>query len=365
MFHNQNRIKILLDEGVKEGVYPGAVLLVAQKGEIVFFQEAGHLSLVPEPTPMRKDTIFDLASFTKPLATAMALMRLIDRGKIGLDQPLSEQITPSSLKGKEALTPRLLLNHSAGLEDWKPFYMDLVKYDIIDRKKVLREWIVENSLAYSPGKDSIYSDLGFMILEWLVEAVAEMSLRRFLEKSFYDPLGLERLFLGTGSRQGRFRKELFAATEFCPWRDELIQGRVHDENAYALGGYSGHAGLFGDAESVFILMNMLREHFQGKRKDYFDPDTVRAFFTKQDIVDGSTWALGWDTPSPGVSSAGKYFSVNSVGHLGFTGTSMWMDLEQDIMVIFLTNRIHTTRDNLKIKAFRPRLHDVIMEELRR
>jgi CubicO group peptidase (beta-lactamase class C family) len=142
-----------------------------------------------------------------------------------------------------------------------------------------------------------------------------------------------------------------------------MRGYVHDENAYVLGGYSGHAGLFGTAEEVYLLIDLLRVHFLGQRSDYLRPETVKTFFSRQDVVNGSTWALGWDTPSTQDSSSGRYFSSNSVGHLGFTGTSIWMDFEKDIIVVFLTNRIHPTRNNEKIKAFRPKIHDVIMEEL--
>ena len=154
-------------------------------------------------------------------------------------------------------------------------------------------------------------------------------------------------------------------TEDCPWRERVIRGEVHDENAFALGGYSGHAGLFGTVDDVYHIVNMLRGHYRGGRRDFFRPETVRDFFRRQDLVPGCTWALGWDTPSEESSSAGNYFSRNSVGHLGFTGTSVWMDLDKDVIVILLTNRIHPTRNNERIKAFRPKLHDTVMEELGR
>ncbi|KPK19544.1 MAG: hypothetical protein AMK69_24210, partial [Nitrospira bacterium SG8_3] len=154
-----------------------------------------------------------------------------------------------------------------------------------------------------------------------------------------------------------------AATQDCPWRKRVIQGEVDDENAWALGGYSGHAGLFGPAEEVHVIVNLLREHYLGMRDDYLKPETVRTFFTRQDMVEGSDWCLGWDSRAEENSSAGRYFSRNSVGHTGFTGTSVWMDLDRDIVVVLLTNRVHPARENEKIKTFRPVLHDLIMEEL--
>ena len=354
----------ILDQGAREGVYPGAVLLIAKAGRIEFVKESGYLSLIPEKIPMRRDTIFDLASLTKPLATTLALMGLVDKGKIGLDQPLREIIEESSKSDdKEDLTIRLILSHSAGFADWKPIYLDLMEHRLEERKRILRERLLKEPLVYRPGKDCVYSDLGFMVLEWIIEEVSGMNLNDLIDEDFYKPLSLKRTFLNAGSMAKKFNRKEIAATEDCPWRGRVIQGEVHDENAYALGGYSGHAGLFGIAKEVFIIVDMLREHYIGKRDDFFRQETVKEFFRRQEIVDHCSWALGWDTPSTQGSSSGKYFSSKSVGHLGFAGTSLWMDLERDVTVIFLTNRVHPTRNNQKIKAFRPMLHDSIMVEL--
>jgi len=353
----------LLDKGVEEGVYPGAVLLVAEKGRIIFLNEVGNLSTIPRILPMKKDTIFDLASLTKPLATTLAIMGLVNDGRINLDQPLSEIVRTGALGDKGTLTPRLILSHCAGFKDWMPFYIDLLKYSSDARKKVLREKIIEQPLQYTPGTGTLYSDLGFMILEWLVEEASGRTLKDYVHRNFYIPMGLKRTYLSDGDMPFDIRE--YAATEDCPWRNRIIQGVVHDENAYAAGGYSGHAGLFGTAEEVFSIANILRGHYLGKRSDYFSPGIVRAFFTRQEIIKGSTWALGWDTPSPKNSSAGKYISLNSVGHLGFSGTSLWMDLEKDILTVFLSNRIHPTRNNMNIRSFRPLLHDLIFNEMTR
>jgi len=359
---DDNKIVEFLKQGVTEGVYPGSVLLVTKNSQIVFPHEVGCLSLSSRSLPMRKDTIFDLASLTKPLTTALCLMKLVDQNIIRLDQPLSEQITSSPLKNKGDMTPRQLLNHSAGFEDWRPFYHDLIHCRMEDRKRVLREWLVETPLIYQPGEGCIYSDLGFMFLEWLIEEASGNLMHHFVEDHFYRPLLLERTFLAQRSSLKSFEKRMFAPTEDCPWRKRVIQGEVHDENAFALGGYSGHAGLFGVVDEVYGIVNLLKEHYQGVRDDYLKPETVREFFRRQNRVEGCTWALGWDTPSPQDSSSGNYFSPNSVGHLGFTGTSIWMDLDRDIIVVFLTNRVHPTRNNEKIREFRPKLHNIIMEQ---
>jgi len=354
-------IETLLNEGVSEGVYPGAVLLATRGGTIQVFHTVGRRMLTPHSLPMEQETLFDLASLTKPLATSLAIMKLLDDRRIDLDQPLESLLERMVPKDKKGITPRRLLSHSAGYIDWKPFYLELDHVAPKDRKPVVREQLMGLPLSYAPGTGSLYSDLGFMLLEWVIELTAKMEMARFLKETFYAPLSLKQTGFFQSDLPGPIPRERFAATEECPWRKQIIQGAVHDENAYALGGYSGHAGMFGTAGEVYTLANLLREHWRGERDDYLRPETVRAFFTRQDLVRGSTWALGWDTPSPETSSSGRHFSRNSVGHLGFTGTSLWMDLEQDVMIIFLSNRIHPTRKNEKIRAFRPVLHDHVME----
>jgi serine-type D-Ala-D-Ala carboxypeptidase len=358
-------VEKVLQRGVEEGVFPGAVALVAQGGKIVFLEPVGYRSFVPERAPMARETIFDLASLTKVFATVATVMKLVDKGNIGLDDPLSKFLNSLDLGDKKDLTLRLLLAHSAGLIDWKPFYETLRDEPVRDRKRLVRELIIAMPFAYEPGKGSIYSDLGFMLLEWVIEEQTGETLPEFVQKNFFEPLGLKRTFFGGG--EGRLLqgvgKEEFAATEDCPWRKRVLQGEVHDDNAWTFGGYSGHAGLFSSAEEIYVMANMLREHYLGKRDDLFKTATVREFFKRQDIVTGSDWALGWDTRALEGSSAGKCFSRDSVGHTGFTGTSIWMDLEKDVIAILLTNRVHPKRDNDKIKLFRPLFHDAVMEEL--
>ena len=364
-------VKSLIHQGVKEGVFPGAVALIAHKGKIVSLEHAGHRCLIPAPAPMAIDTIFDLASLTKPLATVLCIMKLVDQGRISLDQTLAETLPRCDLKDKRNLALRLLLIHSAGLADCKPFHEKLIEHPVKDRRRLLREWIIEEPFAYEPGKGNVYSDLGFMLLEWVIEEQSGQSLPQYAREDFYGPLGLKRTCFplpqplppGEGRLRAEAPKDAFAATEDCPRRKRVLQGEVHDDNAWALGGYSGHAGLFGTAKEVHVVAGMLREHAFGTRADFFKPETVRAFFRRQDIVPGSDWALGWDTRAPEGSSAGKYFSRDSVGHTGFTGTSIWMDLEKDVIAILLTNRVHPKRDNDKIKQFRPVFHDAVMEEL--
>jgi len=357
-----DKITEFLKKGLKEKVYPGAVLLAAQGEDVVFSHAVGNRTLIPRPLPMEKETIFDLASLTKPLGTTLAIMKLVDEGLLGLDMTISSLITPFPWKDKANLTPRLLLNHSAGLADWKPFYLELTKYPTEERKSALRRLIMEEPLYDEPKKVSLYSDLGFMLLEWIIEIIAGRDLSSLLNSNFYHTLGLKNFYLDQ-IHTDAYERDLFAATEHCPWRGEIIQGHVHDENAYALGGYSGHAGLFGTALNIFTLTHTLLKIYHGFASGLLKAETVRTFLSRQEIVPNSTWALGWDTPAEENSSSGNYFSSSSVGHMGFTGTSVWIDLKKNITVIFLTNRIHPSRSNEKIRDFRPKLHNLIMREL--
>jgi CubicO group peptidase (beta-lactamase class C family) len=323
----------------------------------------GNRALIPKTLPMEKETIFDLASLTKPLGTTLAIMRAVDEGLLGLDIPISSLIEQFRWKDKADITPRLLLNHSSGLPDWKPYYLELMKLPIEERKPAVRRLIMEEPLIEEYKTVSLYSDLGFILLEWIIEVITGKDLSEFLDATFYHPLGLKTLYLDNITADAAYKKESHAATEHCPWRKEIIQGHVHDENAYALGGYSGHAGLFGTALGIFTLTTELVNIYHGYSSGPLKAKTVRTFFSRQEIVSGSTCALGWDTPSEENSSSGSNFSSNSVGHTGFTGTSIWIDLEKNITVIFLTNRIHPSRSNEKIKDFRPKLHNLIMQEL--
>jgi len=188
-------IRDLLESGLREEVYPGAVLLVAQGKEIVSYLNVGNRASIPKHLPMEKDTIFDLASLTKPLGTALACLKLVDQGLLDLDTSISDFIEPFPWKDKADLTARLLLNHSAGLADWKPFYRELTRYPMEERKPLLRRLIMEEHLLGAPKSVSLYSDLGFMLLEWIVELIAGQDLSSFLMRRFTAPLGWRRSIL--------------------------------------------------------------------------------------------------------------------------------------------------------------------------
>lgn len=375
------RVKETMESAVAEGVFPGAVLLIGFKGEIIFLEAYGCRRIHPQEESMYSDTLFDLASLTKALATTPAIMILIQEGKLSQEARAAEYLPLLMGSEAEELTLRHLLSHCAGLPPWQPYYLEMEASGLLGNRerRLAQEWIVrriaQEKLLFQPGARSQYSDLGFLLLGAVVERVDGRSLDVFCQEEVFRPLGLKAMgFFPIGARAqgptitpGCWNTLLplnVAATENCPWRKKVLCGEVHDENAYALGGVAGHAGLFSTAEDVYSLASVLLSAYNRGKGDLFRPAVIRSFFTRQLDIPGSTWALGWDTPSPENSSAGRYFSANSVGHLGYTGTSLWMDLERSLIVILLTNRIHSSRDNDRLKVFRPRIHDRIVEELR-
>jgi CubicO group peptidase (beta-lactamase class C family) len=199
-----------------------------------------------------------------------------------------------------------------------------------------------------------------MILCWVIEQVTGSRLDRFVTDEIYNPLGLEHLFF-VDLYSTKTREADFAATELCPWRNILLEGAVHDDNAYVLGGIEGHAGLFGTAQDVLSLLSELMAAYSGfPCTTVFERNLIQTFLKRHEHTGR---VLGFDTPSPVGSSCGQYFSRETVGHLGFTGTSFWMDLVRKVIIILLTNRVHPSRNNNKIKAFRPKLHDEVMKKL--
>jgi CubicO group peptidase (beta-lactamase class C family) len=353
----------LLEDGQNQGVYTAAVALVGLKGDLRWEGAAGALSRDPQAPAASRDTLFDLASLTKPLATALALMVLVDRGKLRLTTPLGE-ILPSEWlpPDKQPLTLASLLSHRAGLPAWQPFYEEVLAAPPPDRPALLERLAAATPLSHPPDTVTVYSDLGFMLLKAVVERVSGENLDQFCRAWLYRPLGLPTL--GFNPRQQPDPDRLtFAATEpgLIPGRPGV--GAVHDENAWAAGGVAGHAGLFGPGREVFHLLSCLYRAYGGEAVGPFAPATVRLFLTVPPRADR---AYGFDPPAgdPAQRAAGRYFSSRSVGHLGFTGTSFWLDLESGQMVVLLTNRVHLGRnDKTKIQAFRPRFHEAASRAL--
>ena len=362
-------------EAVAEGVFPGAVVLVSKDDSVVYERAFGYRSLLPHKSAMEVGTIFDLASLTKPMATTVAIMLLIREKKLRLDDQVTRVIPMYGVFGKSLTTFRHLLNHSSGLPAWKAFFEEIIKNEKSGRinfvasraaKNYVFEQIHREKAVSSPGVLSVYSDLGFIILGEAIEILTGNTLDRYCQDRIFKPLGLR----STGfvdlselrTRRLQPIEDMIAPTENCPWRKKVLCGEVHDDNAYAMGGVAGHAGLFSSARDVHAFLVRMNNCLHGK--DSFVPQSVlQEFLTKGASSSHTNFALGWDTPSAEKSASGSLFSSRSVGHLGFTGCSIWWDLEKDCHIVLLTNRVHPSRKNEKIKDFRPQIHDQIMKVL--
>ena len=351
------KVDDLMNQAVDRLVFPGAVLLVAVQGSIVIERAYGSADLFSR-RPITCSTVFDLASLTKPLATTLAVMRLVQEGRLDLDQPCRHFWPDFFREDKALITARQLLCHSSGLPPWRPYYLRLrLLPNSIIRREILKKWVAKEALLSAPGGRACYSDIGFLVLQWLVERLADQPLDRYLERTVWKGMAANKLFFNPESKA--VREGMYAATELCPWRGGLLLGRVHDDNAYVLGGVTGHAGLFGTARAVWrLLQSMLSVDVGESAGELVDRELLKHFFRRQN---GTTWALGFDTPDEENSSAGRYFGNHSIGHLGYTGTSFWMERQKGVVVILLTNRVHPTRYNTRIRKFRPILHDAVME----
>jgi CubicO group peptidase (beta-lactamase class C family) len=365
-----------LDEAVSRGVFPGAVLLVSRGGEVLLERAVGSRSIEPERAAMRPEVVFDLSSLTKPLATTLAFLLLVKDRRVSIDDRVTRYFHNFGVHGKGRVTFRHLLTHTSGLAAHRPFHKEVARLERQGGRlnfvasRGAKDWVCEQiqreKLEAETGTKVIYSDLGFMLLGQLVETVSRQTLDRFCHARIYGPLGLRALsFIDlTQMRTRRIEpvSEMIAATARCPWRKRVLCGEVDDDNAYAMGGVAGHAGLFGSARDVDALGRVLVAAGRGEH-DFLPRELVEAMWTVDTSVPGSTRTLGWDTPSPRNSSAGTRMSPRTVGHLGFTGVSLWIDLERDVQVVLLTNRVHPSRDNDRLGEFRPRIHDLVMESL--
>ncbi|HJR76982.1 MAG TPA: serine hydrolase domain-containing protein [Nitrospiraceae bacterium] len=369
---NADAIDAALQSAVDEGTFPGAVLAVRHRGILVYQRAVGRLALAPSAGSATVDTIYDLASLTKPLATTTAVLMLAQRGQLTLESRVEDWLQP--LTGASIGATRLehLLSHSSGLPGWRPFYERLCVDGFVHDGHVDREeakaavvaYIRDEPLLYPTGSRSLYSDLGFMLLGFIVERIAGRSLAAFCEDELFGPAGAKLAYRpqGVHTPASSFSGAVaIAATEEDPWRGRVLCGEVHDENAYALGGIAGHAGLFGTAGAVLAMSAAWLAAYWSE-ESILDGSLVRRFVSRQRHIPHSSWALGWDTPSA-PSSAGVYFSDSSFGHLGYTGTSLWIDPSRRLEVVLLSNRVHPTRQNERIRRFRPHVHDLVCREI--
>ena len=361
-------VQAALQSAVDEGVFPGAQLAVRLRGELQCVVVAGRLSSEPPGPPVQPTTIYDLASLTKPLVTGTSVLLLTQRAKVALEDPVQEVLAELEGMPIGQATVRDLLAHRSGLPGWRPFYERLGAGGVVPElsggnrlvKLHVLKMIRDEPLIYVRGERSVYSDLGFMLLGFLVERLSGMPMDLWCEEAIVRPLRADPMMFSPTAGRTQVDASLIAPTEQDEWRNRLLRGEVHDENAAAMGGVAGHAGLFGTVESVLAVSGAWLCGYHG-RESILDGELVRQFTTRQESSTRLSWALGWDTPSA-PSSSGSSFSERSFGHLGYTGTSVWIDPLCELEVVLLSNRVHPSRRNEKIKAFRPYIHDLVYRE---
>ena len=337
----------ILERGVRERAFPAAVVEVGSIGGALWQQAFGRLDYDYDSPATQTGTIFDLASLTKVVATTSLVMRLVDEGTLSLDDPIRKRIPEWRGHDREHVVLRSLLSHSSGLTAWLPFFRDHTG------RQEYQHAICALPLEYEPETQSIYSDLGFILLGFILEDAVGAPFQVQAE-TFLGPVTSAPLLFNPppGLRHS------IAPTEEDSWRGRRLIGEVHDENCWALGGAAGHAGLFGTAKAVGDFARAMLGALNGTDTRLGRRATVRTFVARA-RVPGSSRALGWDTMLP-TSSCGTKMSATAFGHTGFTGTTLWIDPQQGIYVVLLTNRVNPSRENTAIHSIRPAFHDAIV-----
>ncbi|MDQ6635240.1 MAG: beta-lactamase family protein [Gemmatimonadota bacterium] len=346
----RDTLQAILDRGVADSAFPGAVAVIGSHAGPLVTVTAGHLDWAPSPAPT-VETLWDIASLTKVVGMTSAMMQLVEGGQVNLDAPVQRYLPEWTGPGKDRVTVRDLITHRSGLPAFKQYFKLNVSPD-----STLRLFFT-TPLDTTPGVRMVYSDIGAILLGKIVERVSGERLDAYLWRYVFAPLGM---------RDTRYRPDSsllsrIAPTEMDPWRGRHLRGEVHDENAAALGGVSAHAGLFSTAND---LGRLARVYLNGGALDsgrLARAATIRQFTTVQDSTFSSR-ALGWDTPSAN-SSAGHFITRPAFGHTGFTGTSLWIAPQHDLYVLLLTNRVNPTREHSRIGPVRVAVADAAMRAL--
>lgn len=339
----------IIAKAIADTVFPGCQVAIGKNGKLLKDQSYGFRTYQKNHL-ISGDNQYDLASLTKVLATTLSLMKLYDNGELSLDYPL-KQFYPHLPEDKGDITIKQLLTHTSGFAKWIRFF------ERTDDPDSILTIIFNDSLAYKPGEKQVYSDLNFIILKHIVDFISGEPMETYVNRNFYIPLGL---------KQTRFNPP---DTNNCVPTEILngyrVQGVVQDRNARMLGGISGHAGLFSNASDIAVIAQMILNGGIYNNKRYLKKGTIDLFSHRQFDREGWTHALGWDTPSREGSLVGEEFPRETIGHWGYSGTSVWIDFENNIFVILLSNRTWPDRNNKKInKWFRPQFHDLVFETLK-
>lgn len=349
-YSGQHALAVLLN-AVEQRAFPGAGFAAMKSGRVVLQGSVGRFIYDDDSEGVTLSTIFDLASVTKVVATTAAAMLLFDRHQLNLQQPVVELLPEfgNADARRNRITVAMLLAHSSGL----PAYVKLFQ-EAQDRSALLR-LAFQVPLEAEPCSRAEYSDIGFILLGELLQRIAKESLADFCVREIFLPLGMNHTCFNP---KQTMRSEIPPTRDDRDFRHRIIEGEVHDENASVMEGVSGHAGVFSNTTDLMKFAAFIL----GRGSKLVRPRTIELFTRRQTSPAGTSRALGWDTPSP-PSQAGQYFSPNSFGHLGYTGTSLWIDAEREVAIALLTNRTWPDNQSHAIKKVRPAFHDALMKEL--
>lgn len=371
-------MRSLLEKGVEDAVYPGAVLIVGSGGQVLFQESVGYKSVKGvkgfDVQPMDVETVFDVAQLTQVVVTTTLLMKLVEAGKLRLQDKVIRFLQTFGVYNKSGITIAHLLSHSAGLPASLPFYEDLVRENQGPRLGIVTSRgardhiygaIQRLALKYEPGTRQVHSEIDMILLGQIVEVLTGLGLDKAFIKSVVQPLGLKStsfVDLSMMKRRGIHPvTDLIAPTEDCSLRKHVLCGEVQDENAWSMGGIAGHAGLFASAGDLHRFASEMIASYRGN-SDFLPRSTVLRFWQGTEDLEGS-WKLGWDSPSAENGMDHSGLSTQAIGCCGFTGCSLWIDPERGLDIILMTNRIHPTRANRKIFSFRAELHQAVLQAL--
>jgi CubicO group peptidase (beta-lactamase class C family) len=345
----------VLEEAIENRAFPGASVAITQSGRLVALKALGRFTYDPNSPPVGSGTVFDLASVSKVVATTSMAMILYERGLLDLEMPVVG-VLPEFVGGSSGNDPRrrevtfrMLLAHSSGLPAYEKLYLRAAT------KEELVRAALSVPLKHAPGTHAEYSDIGFILLGLALERIAEDTLDRFCQRELFGPLGM---VYTAFSPPADWKPRIPPTADDKTFRKRIIQGEVQDENASVMGSVAGHAGVFSSAADVATLAHAMLNG----GAPIVRPETLAVFTRRENSPTGTSRALGWDTPSA-PSQSGKYFSPESFGHLGYTGTSLWIDPERKLSVTLLTNRTWPDCSNQAIREIRPRFHDAVLEAL--
>jgi CubicO group peptidase (beta-lactamase class C family) len=336
----------VLRNATAQQAFPAASIAIASHGRLVSLKAFGRFTYEPDSPQVTTASVFDLASLTKPIATTSMAMILYQRGLLDLETPIAAVVPEfdGSDQRRRAVTIHMLLAHSSGLPAYEKLFLKT------SNKAELLTAAFTTPLTADPDTRAEYSDIGFIILGVALERIADETLDRFCQRELFGPLGMARTAYNPPAT---WRDSIPPTADDRSFRNRIIQGEVQDENASILGGVAGHAGLFATAEDVATFAHAMLQGVPAVRAE-----TLTLFTRKESLPSGTSRALGWDTPSS-PSQSGKYFGVSSFGHLGYTGTSLWIDPQRQLSITLLTNRTWPDCANQAIKQVRPSLHDAI------